>query len=145
MYTHVKNDASHSALNNRTVSVGANNETRVEGDHTLVTQGNSNTLTTGNRTEQAFASNTIAAGDTVRIECRLSAIELTKDGAINFIGKNFNITVDNNGEINTKGGQLHSNPEEGSAATIAPGSGHKDKIKNEIESYFSSSTKDNEG
>ncbi|MCJ7925675.1 MAG: type VI secretion system tip protein VgrG [Pantoea vagans] len=145
MDTHVKNDESHSVLNNRTVSVGANNETRVEGDHTLGTQGNSKTLTTGNRTEQAFASYTIAAGDTLRIECGLSAIELTKDGAINFIGKNFNLTVDNNGEINTKGGGLHLNPEGGSAATIAPGSGHKDKIKTEIESYFSSSTKDNKG
>ncbi|KAA6128272.1 type VI secretion system tip protein VgrG [Candidatus Pantoea gossypiicola] len=145
MDTHVKNDESHSVMNNRTVSVGANNETRVEGDHTLGTQGNSKTLTTGNRTEQAFASYTIAAGDTLRIECGLSAIELTKDGAINFIGKNFNLTVDNNGEINTKGGELHLNPEGGNAATIAPGSGHKDKIKTEIESYFSSSTKDNKG
>ncbi|MCD2359053.1 phage baseplate assembly protein V, partial [Pantoea sp. MHSD4] len=141
MDTHVKNDESHSVLNNRMVSVGANNETRVEGDHTLGTQGNSKTLTTGNRTEQAFASYTIAAGDTVRIECGLSAIELTKEGAINFIGKNFNITVDGNGEINTKGGELHLNPEGGSAAIIAPGSGHKNKIKSEIENYFSSSAK----
>jgi len=127
------------------VSVGANNETRVEGDHALGTQGNSKTLTTGNRTEQAFASYTIAAGDTVRIECGLSAIELTKEGAINFIGKNFNITVDGNGEINTKGGELHLNPEGGSAAIIAPGSGHKNKIKSEIENYFSSSAKNTKG
>jgi len=145
MDTHVKNDESHSVVNNRTVSVGANNETRVDGDHTLGTQGNSKTLTTGNRTEQAFASYTIAAGDTVRIECGLSAIELTKEGAINFIGENFNITVNGNGEINTKGGELHLNPEGGSAAVIAPGSGHKNKIKNEIENYFSSSTENTKG
>ena len=136
--THVKNDESHNVVNNQIITVGANHDTRVQGDHSIGTQGDSKTLTKGNRTERALASYIIAAGDSVRIECGLSAIELTKEGEINFIGKNFNLTVDSKGQINTKSGELHLNPTDGSAAIVAPGSGHKDVIKNEIDQYFSS-------
>ncbi|ORM70494.1 type VI secretion system Vgr family protein [Pantoea rwandensis] len=139
MDTHVKNDETHSVMNNQTVAVGANHETRVQGDHTIGTQGNSKTLTTGNRIERTLASYVIAAGESIRIECGLSAIELTKEGEINFIGKNFNLTVDSKGEINTKSGELNLNPSGGTAAIVSPGGGHKDTIKNEIENYFSSS------
>ncbi|WP_394521401.1 type VI secretion system tip protein VgrG [Pantoea sp. SGAir0184] len=140
--THVKNDESHNVVNNQIITVGANHDTRVQGDHSIGTQGDSKTLTKGNRTERALASYIIAAGDSVRIECGLSAIELTKEGEINFIGKNFNLTVDSKGQINTKSGELHLNPTGGSAAIVAPGSGHKEVIKNEIDQYFSSSEGD---
>ena len=140
--THVKNDESHNVVNNQIITVGANHDTRVQGDHSIGTQGDSKTLTKGNRTERALASYIIAAGDSVRIECGLSAIELTKEGEINFIGKNFNLTVDSKGQINTKSGELHLNPTGGSAAIVAPGSGHKDVINNEIDQYFSSSEGD---
>ncbi len=142
MDTSVKNDESHNVVNNQIITVGANHDTRVQGDHSIGTQGDSKTLTKGNRTERALASYIIAAGDSVRIECGLSAIELTKEGEINFIGKNFNLTVDSKGQINTKSGELHLNPTGGSAAIVAPGSGHKDVIKNEIDQYFSSSEGD---
>ncbi|KAA8669615.1 type VI secretion system Vgr family protein [Pantoea dispersa] len=140
--THVKNDESHNVVNNQIITVGANHDTRVQGDHSIGTQGDSKTLTKGNRTERTLASYIIAAGDSVRIECGLSAIELTKEGEINFIGKNFNLTVDSKGQINTKSGELHLNPTGGSAAIVAPGSGHKDVIKNEIDQYFSSAEGD---
>jgi len=138
MDTHVKNDETHNVVNNRTVTVGANHETRVQGDHTIGTQGNSKTLTAGSRTESTLTSYVIAAGDSIRIECGLSAIELTKDGEINFMGKNFNLTVDNNGEINTRSGGLQLNPAGGAAAIVTPGSGHKEIIKSEIDNYFTS-------
>ncbi|MDO6410130.1 type VI secretion system Vgr family protein, partial [Pantoea phytobeneficialis] len=136
MDTHVKNDATHTVVNNQTVTVGANHETRVKGDRTIGTQGNSKTLTTGDRTERTLASYLISAGDSIRIECGESAIELTKEGEINFIGKYFNLTVEQDGEINTSNGKLQLNPDGGTAATLAPGRGQKSSIENEIKDYF---------
>ncbi|MHB9805699.1 type VI secretion system Vgr family protein [Pantoea ananatis] len=139
--TNVKNDESHNVVNNQSVTVGADHETRVQGNHTVGVKGDSKTLTSGNRSESALGSYIIAAGDKIRIECGETAIELTKEGDINFIGKNFNLTVDHNGEINTSSGKLQLNPTSGVAEIVAPGGGQKTKIESEINSYFTSSDK----
>lgn len=139
--TNVKNDESHNVVNNQSVTVGADHETRVQGNHTVGVKGDSKTLTSGNRSESALGSYIIAAGDKIRIECGETAIELTKEGDINFIGKNFNLTVDHNGEINTSSGKLQLNPTGGVAEIVAPGGGQKTKIESEINSYFTSSDK----
>ncbi|WP_324021332.1 type VI secretion system tip protein VgrG [Pantoea sp. JZ29] len=139
--TNVKNDESHNVVNNRSVTVGADHETRVQGNHTLGVKGDSKTLTSGNRSESALGAYIIAAGDKIRIECGESAIELTQAGDINFIGKNFNLTVGQNGEINTSSGKLQLNPTGGVAEIVAPGGGQKNKIESEIDSYFTSSDK----
>ncbi|MEX0631810.1 hypothetical protein M8494_06060 [Serratia ureilytica] len=50
---------------------------------------------------------TLGSGESLRLECGESVIELLANGQINITGTSFNITVKEDGEINT-GGQLDS-------------------------------------
>ncbi len=79
---------------------------------------------------------TIGSGESIRLECGKSVIELTPEGGINIVGVNFNITVEDSGCINTTGGELHVNPADGKANTAAPGPGHKGHIQAALNSFF---------
>jgi type VI secretion system secreted protein VgrG len=68
-------------------------------------------------------------------------LELTKDGDINITGINFNITVDQSGEINTSSGKLNLNPSSGQKKTDAPGDEHQKTIQSQIDSFFSQEEK----
>jgi len=57
------------------------------------------------------------------------------NGQINITGTSFNITVKEDGEVNT-GGQLDLNPPGGAARTAAPGSGHQAAIQSAVDRLF---------
>ncbi|HEJ9094205.1 type VI secretion system Vgr family protein [Serratia odorifera] len=132
----VENDETHTIDKNHTHFVGGKEEQRVVETQTICVKGDSTMLTAQKRTDNALGAFIIGSGESIRLECGESVLELTKEGNINIKGVNFNITVDKAGEINTSGGKLNLNPSSGSKKTDAPGAGHKDAINSQIQSFF---------
>ncbi|MGF6435228.1 type VI secretion system Vgr family protein [Kosakonia sp. 1610] len=132
----VENDETHTIEKNHTQFVGENETLRVMKDQKSGVKVNTLNLTGSDRHDKVVNSFTLSAGSSLRLECGESAIELTNDGNINIVGNNFNFTVKQTAQINTLGGELHLNPEQGQAAIVAPGSGHQSAIQQEVENFF---------
>ncbi len=136
MDTNVKNDETHTIEKNHTQFVGENETLRVVKDQNTGVKGNLTSLTGNNRDDKVVNTFTLAAGEMLRIECGQSAIELLKDGTVSIIGNNFNFTAAESAQINTLSGDLHLNPADGSAGTLAVGSNQQTIIQQEIDSFF---------
>ncbi|QFQ09589.1 type VI secretion system Vgr family protein [Enterobacter sichuanensis] len=132
----VKNDESHATEKNRTQFVGENETLRVVKNQQAGVKGDVICLTGNSRSDKVVNNFIISAGNTLRLECGESAIELAKDGSVNIIGNNFNFTAKQNAQINTLGGELHLNPAGGSNAIDPPGSSHQSEIQQEVDSFF---------
>ncbi|WP_379933233.1 type VI secretion system Vgr family protein [Enterobacter sichuanensis] len=132
----VKNDESHATEKNRTQFVGENETLRVVKNQQAGVKGDVICLTGNSRSDKVVNNFIISAGNTLRLECGESAIELSKDGSVNIIGNNFNFTAKQNAQINTLGGELHLNPAGGSNAIDPPGASHQSEIQQEVDSFF---------
>ncbi|KLW92441.1 type VI secretion system protein Vgr [Enterobacter sp. BIDMC92] len=132
----VKNDESHATEKNRTQFVGENEILRVVKNQQAGVKGDVICLTGNSRSDKVVNNFIISAGNTLRLECGESAIELSKDGSVNIIGNNFNFTAKQNAQINTLGGELHLNPAGGSNAIDPPGASHQSEIQQEVDSFF---------
>ncbi|AUV01411.1 type VI secretion system tip protein TssI/VgrG [Phytobacter ursingii] len=136
MDTNVKNDETHTIEKNHTQFVGENETLRVVQDQNTGVKGSLTSLTGNNRDDKVVNNFTLAAGEMLRIECGQSAIELLKDGTVSIIGNNFNFTAAESAQINTLSGDLHLNPADGSAGTLAVGTNQQTLIQQEIDSFF---------
>ena len=132
----VKNDESHSTEKNRTQFVGEDETLRVAKNQTAGVKENVICLTGNSRSDKVVNDYILSAGNTLRLECGESAIELSKDGSVNIIGNNFNFTAKQNAQINTLSGELHLNPDDGSNAIDPPGASHQGEIQQEVDSFF---------
>ena len=132
----VKNDESHSTEKNRTQFVGEDETLRVVKNQNAGVKGNVICLTGNSRSDKVVNDYILSAGNTLRLECGESAIELSKDGSVNIIGNNFNFTAKQNAQINTLGGELHLNPAGGSNAINPPGASHQTAIQQEVDGFF---------
>lgn len=132
----VKNDESHSTEKNRTQFVGEDETLRVVKNQNAGVKGNVICLTGNSRSDKVVNDYILSAGNTLRLECGESAIELSKDGSVNIIGNNFNFTAKQNAQINTLSGELHLNPDDGSNAIDPPGASHQSEIQQEVDSFF---------
>ncbi len=133
----VENDETHNIDKNHTHFVGENEVQRVVKNQTIGVKGDATSVTGGNRSDSVVNVYTLGAGQTLRLQCGQSAIELTEGGAINMVGTSFNITVTGAGIINS-GSQLQLNPggNMSTAATTAPGSGYQSTVQQEVDSLF---------
>lgn len=77
-------------------------------------KGEASALTGKTRSDAVVNAFTLGSGESLRLECGESVIELLANGQINITGTSFNITVKEDGEINT-GGQLDLNQPGGAA------------------------------
>jgi type VI secretion system secreted protein VgrG len=132
----VKNDESHSTEKNRTQYVGEDETLRVVKNQNAGVKGDVVCLTGNSRSDKVVNDYILSAGNTLRLECGESAIELSKDGSVNIIGNNFNFTAKQNAQINTLGGELHLNPAGGSNAINPPGASHQSAIQQEVDGFF---------
>lgn len=132
----VKNDESHSTEKNRTQYVGEDETLRVVKNQKAGVKGEVVCLTGNSRSDKVVNDYILSAGNTLRLECGESAIELSKDGSVNIIGNNFNFTAKQNAQINTLSGELHLNPDDGSNAIDPPGASHQSEIQQEVDSFF---------
>ncbi|MOA23131.1 hypothetical protein D3C78_1437330 [compost metagenome] len=98
-------------------------------------KGDASSLTGKTRADNVVDAFTLGSGESLRLECGESVIELRANGQINITGTSFNITVKNDGEINT-GGKLQLNQPGGAARTAAPGPDHKTAIQGAVDQLF---------
>ena len=132
----VKNDESHSTEKNRTQFVGEDETLRVAKNQKSGIKGDVICLTGNSRNDKVVNNFILSAGNTLRLECGESAIELSKDGSVNIIGNNFNFTAKENAQINTLSGELHLNPDDGQNVIDPPGASHQGEIQQEVDSFF---------
>ncbi|HCH0656203.1 TPA: type VI secretion system tip protein VgrG [Enterobacter asburiae] len=132
----VKNDESHSTEKNRTQFVGEDETLRVAKNQKSGIKGDVICLTGKSRNDKVVNNFILSAGNTLRLECGESAIELSKDGSVNIIGNNFNFTAKENAQINTLSGELHLNPDDGRNVIDPPGASHQGEIQQEVDSFF---------
>jgi len=136
MDINVKNDESHKIEKNRTQYVGENETLRVVKNQNSAIKGDLICITGKNRSDKVVNKYTLSAGETLRLECGESAIELSKDGSVNIIGNTLNFTAKQRAEINTLAGELYLNPDDGSAAIAPPGWTHQMDLQHEIDDFF---------
>ena len=135
MDTQVKNDESHTIANDHTHLVGGNQIKRVVLNQATGVKGDASALTGKTRSDAVVNAFTLGSGESLRLECGESVIELLANGQINITGTSFNITVKGDGAINT-GGQLDLNQPGGAARTAAPGGGHQAAIQSAVDQLF---------
>lgn len=136
MDVHIKRDARQYTGNNDVRFVGASAERRVVADHLQAVKGETVLLTGKSKRDAVVDRYVLAAGTVLRFECGDSALELTAEGQINLTGKGFNLFVEGNGAITTRGGVLVLNDEESQPVTAAPGGGHRGEIVQAVAGEF---------
>ncbi|WFC80943.1 type VI secretion system Vgr family protein [Enterobacter quasiroggenkampii] len=132
----VKNDETHSTEKNRTQFVGEDETLRVAKNQKSGIKGDVVCLTGNSRNDKVVNNFILSAGNTLRLECGESAIELSKDGNVHIIGNNFNFTAKQNAQINTLSGELHLNPDDGQNVIDPPGASLQGEIQQEVDSFF---------
>ncbi|CZY96293.1 type VI secretion system Vgr family protein [Enterobacter hormaechei] len=132
----VKNDESHSTEKNRTQFVGEDETLRVAKNQKSGIKGDVICLTGKSRTDKVVNNFILSAGNTLRLECGESALELSKDGSVHIIGNNFNFTAKQTAQINTLSGELHLNPDDGRNVIVPPGASLQGEIQQEVDGFF---------
>ena len=93
-------------------------------------------LTGKSRNDKVVDNFILSAGNTLRLECGESAIELSKDGSVHIIGNNFNFTAKQSAQINTLSGELHLNPDDGRNVIDPLGASLQEEIQQEVDSFL---------
>jgi len=135
MDINVENDENHTIDKNHTHLVGGNELQRVVLNQAIGIKGDASSLTGKTRSDNVVDTFTLGSGETLRLECGESVIELKANGQISLTGTSFNITVKEGGEINT-GGKLQLNQPNGAARAKAPGPEHKKAIQAAVDQLF---------
>jgi type VI secretion system secreted protein VgrG len=136
MDTNVKNDETHSVEKNYTHFVGENEVRRVAKKQETGVKEDATSLTGGDRTDKVVKNFVLGAGDSLRLECGECAIELTKGGTVNIIGKTFNFTATESGEINTMSGPLNLNSSNKTIGVLPPSDTYDQEIQADVDSFF---------
>ncbi|MGL6017895.1 MAG: bacteriophage T4 gp5 trimerization domain-containing protein, partial [Gibbsiella quercinecans] len=135
MDINVENDENHTIDKNHTHLVGGNELQRVVLNQAIGIKGDASSLTGKTRSDNVVDTFTLGSGETLRLECGESVIELKANGQISLTGTSFNITVKEGGEINT-GRKLQLNQPNGAARAKAPGPEHKKAIQAAVDQLF---------
>lgn len=138
----VNNDESHWVGNDRTktidhdetINVGNNRTTRISNNCERAVKENDTLNVGANKTTNVGTKYTISAGNEIRLSCGDTALVLKADGQFSVTCKNFNITAQEVGQINTLSGVLDINMEGGKPAAQIT----KDEDKKALESSMSS-------
>ncbi|MEA5672311.1 type VI secretion system Vgr family protein [Pseudomonas sp. MH2] len=149
LYVHAERNMDTVVEQNETLSVGGNrdktiglNETVTIGANRLhVTRANDTSLVGGSCSSSAAATYVIEAGESLRLVCGDSVIELKAGGDINLTCASFNFYSSGSSKIQTKG-KLDLNL--GSEKATDPGAqGKQSTIKGAVEQHYSQPAKPN--
>ncbi|MFN3985920.1 MAG: type VI secretion system Vgr family protein [Rhodocyclaceae bacterium] len=134
--TEVENCETHSVQVDRSKSIG-NDESNTIGHDRKTAVRNEETFFVGaNRHDGIGKTYLLEAGDKIRLVCGETVIEMTKEGQLSIKCKNFNITADESGQINTLQSVLDLNMDNRAATTAPDGDGDKGGIVQATESHF---------
>ncbi|WP_070094967.1 type VI secretion system Vgr family protein, partial [Pseudomonas sp. GTC 16473] len=109
------------------VAIGRNRLRVVKANDTLKVGGGKNDLIAGDYE--------VEAGNTLRLKCGKTLIEMHANGTLNITCETFNFTAQQTGQINTLAAKLDLNPTGGSAGAGANGR-DSDSLKADVDGHF---------
>ncbi|WP_414132787.1 type VI secretion system tip protein TssI/VgrG, partial [Escherichia albertii] len=131
----VRRDRTKSITRNETNMIDGYELTRIKIRQDVAVKGPATFISGNNRTEQATGIYLIGAGDCIRLECGLSALELFASGAIRLAGETFNIAARGDGVITTQG-KLGLNPSSPGEPATPPGKDYKKELTTLVSQLF---------
>ena len=132
----VGHDRTKSVGHDQTVSIGHDENITIGNDRTRVVRANDVLMVGKKKTDSIGNIYKIEAGDEVRIVCGDTVLEMHANGQFNITCKNFNISAEEAGQINTKSGLLDLNMEGGGPKAEKGEDGNKAKIQAAVEGFF---------
>ncbi|WP_423241012.1 bacteriophage T4 gp5 trimerisation domain-containing protein [Escherichia albertii] len=131
----VRRDRTKSITRNETNMIDGYELTRIKIRQDVAVKGPVTFISGDNRTEQATGIYLIGAGDCIRLECGLSALELFASGAIRLAGETFNIAARGDSVITTQG-KLGLNPSSPGEPATPPGKDYKKELTTLVSQLF---------
>jgi type VI secretion system secreted protein VgrG len=132
----VEVDESHTVGHDRTKSIGNDETNKIGHDRKTAIRNDETYVVKATRRDAVGTEYLLEVGELVRIVCGETVIEMTKDGQLNIKCKNFNITADQSGKINTKQSVLDLNMDNRASQTEPNGQGVKENIVNFVDGFF---------
>jgi len=120
-------DRTHQIGQDESVAIGRNRLRAVKANDTLKVGGGKNDLIAGDYE--------VEAGNTLRLKCGKTLIEMQANGTLNITCETFNLTGQQSGQINTPAAKLDLNPEGGAAAITANGR-DSGALKADVDGHF---------
>ncbi|WP_459207670.1 type VI secretion system Vgr family protein [Pseudomonas sp. MLB6B] len=133
--TQVNNDQSLSVGADRTQQVGQDEHIAIGRNRLRVVKANDTLKVGGGKNDLVAGDYEIEAGNTLRLKCGKTLIEMQANGTLNITCETFNLTGQQTGQINTSAAKLDLNPEGGQAGAAATGR-ESGALKAEVDGHF---------
>ena len=143
VFIHAQKDQNTQVNNNQSLTVGVDRTQKIGQDESIAIGRNrlravkaNDTLKVGGGKNDLIAGDyEVEAGNTIRLKCGKTLIEMHANGTLNITCETFNLTGQQSGQINTPAAKLDLNPEGGAAATTANGR-DSGALKADVDGHF---------
>jgi type VI secretion system secreted protein VgrG len=143
VFIHAQKDQNTQVNNNQTLAVGVDRTQKIGQDETIAVGRNrlravkaNDTLKVGGGKNDLIAGDyEVEAGNTIRLKCGKTLIEMHANGTLNITCETFNLTGQQSGQINTPAAKLDLNPEGGQAGATANGRA-SGGLKADVDGHF---------
>ncbi|MFJ4347724.1 type VI secretion system Vgr family protein [Pseudomonas sp. NPDC089401] len=143
VFIHAQKDQNTEVNNNQSLTVGVDRTQKIGQDETIAIGRNrlravkaNDTLKVGGGKNDLIAGDyEVEAGNTIRLKCGKTLIEMHANGTLNITCETFNLTGQQSGQINTSAAKLDLNPEGGQAGATANGR-TSSGLKADVDGHF---------
>ncbi|MFG0353985.1 type VI secretion system Vgr family protein, partial [Pseudomonas sp. zbq_5] len=143
VFIHAQRDQNTLVNHNQSLSVGVDRTQQVGQDESVaigrnrlrVVKANDTVKVGGGKNDLIAGDYEVEAGNTLRLKCGKTLIEMHANGTLNITCETFNFTAQQTGQINTLAAKLDLNPTGSSAGAGANGR-DSDSLKADVDGHF---------
>ncbi|MFG0459842.1 type VI secretion system Vgr family protein, partial [Pseudomonas sp. yb_1] len=143
VFIHAQRDQNTLVNHNQSLSVGVDRTQQIGQDESVaigrnrlrVVKANDTLKVGGGKNDLIAGDYEVEAGNTLRLKCGKTLIEMHANGTLNITCETFNFTAQQTGQINTLAAKLDLNPTGGSAGAGANGR-DSDSLKADVDGHF---------
>ncbi|WP_409314751.1 type VI secretion system Vgr family protein, partial [Pseudomonas putida] len=143
VFIHAQRDQNTLVNHNQSLSVGVDRTQQVGQDESVaigrnslrVVKANDTVKVGGGKNDLIAGDYEVEAGNSLRLKCGKTLIEMHANGTLNITCETFNFTAQQTGQINTLAAKLDLNPTGGSAGAGANGR-DSDSLKADVDGHF---------
>ncbi|MEB6589041.1 type VI secretion system tip protein VgrG [Pseudomonas asiatica] len=129
VFIHAQKDQNTQVNNNQSLAVGVDRTQQVGQDESIaigrnrlrVVKANDTLKVGGGKNDLIAGDYEVEAGNTIRLKCGKTLIEMHANGTLNITCESFNLTGQQTGQINTLAAKLDLNPSGGASGATANG------------------------
>ncbi|MFK0092374.1 type VI secretion system Vgr family protein [Pseudomonas sp. NPDC090592] len=133
--TQVNNNQSLTVAVDRTQKIGQDESITIGRNRLRAVKANDTLKVGGGKNDLIAGDYEIEAGNTIRLKCGKTLIEMHANGTLNITCETFNLTGQQRGQINTPAAKLDLNPEGGQAGATANGR-DSTGLKADVDGHF---------